>query len=477
MMSFNGPHTNGNSQGPHTAQSSTSLLTSTPSNPSATYQFRVFDNSTDPYVPSAVHSPIVEQRHLTSSRHPSSPSAPPSHLQHPSQRPSGPQHPSPQPTVTTIGHRNNSLTGSTTSVSGPPTSRPSSSLNREALEAAIWKEIQTLNLVNPRVTIGSPQTRKSEYNTLKKSVPPHVLEAYNAFLLELRRDTPAGCPDVYTVLNNFWLPTTSTYFKLINSRASFSSSLGAHRFFYWDPMYLLISGIQCPACSSRLQRDGFHGPCPVLNIGEPYYLIGQVYTCPTCTKRPEGALGLYLSWDENVLRMLPEMLSKEFPAHIKPWGAFSDSFVDFVRASAKAGTDAKQVLEIIRTICKMDTLRADSYPLTQQQLPPSPVPTPASPEVSESLSRYLRNLMTGNSSCPSVKGVITDPGIGIPFSQNRLHLQESLRLRPTAPETQVHLVKTLFTLLKRATSIPSRRVLGLRTAPPPIAARAPTALE
>jgi hypothetical protein len=343
------------------------------------FQYHRYNNPPDQLASSAVHSPIIEPHRLTTPLSGSSPSAPLTHLHAPhNHRPVPASQPvPPQPPVTPVNatSRNHAST---------VPSRPSMSRvvtpHWEQIEANIWKEIQKLNIANPRVTITSARTRAAEYNALKRSVSSSVLSGYSDHLKELRRQTPADCPDTYTILNSFWLPGVSPYFQLTTSRQAYSSTLSNHRFFYWDPMYLLVGGIPCPICSSRLTRDGFHGPCPVLNVGDPFYLIGQVYKCSSCDRRQDISAGLFLSWDESILTSLPERLGKEFPARIQSWGAVSNSLHELVQASAKAGMDPKQVCEIIRTVCKVD-IPSPMDPAAMQELPPSPITAPSSPEV------------------------------------------------------------------------------------------------
>lgn len=252
--------------------------------------------------------------------------------------------------------------------------------NWEALEASIWKEIQALNFVNPRVVVANVKSRNADLAALRRNVPENVVTAYADHLRELQRETPAGCPDAYTILNSFWLPGIASYFHLTTSRSYASSPPTNYRFFYWDPMYLLVGGIPCPHCSSQLVRDGFHGPCPVIDLGDPFYLIGQAYKCSHCLRRQEGpASGLYLSWDEDILKSLPVPLAKEFPAHNTPWGSFSNQLRDLVRALAKEGMDAKHVAVAIRMVCKPGGSTTQAS--TREDVLDSAVTTPASPEV------------------------------------------------------------------------------------------------
>jgi hypothetical protein len=264
--------------------------------------------------------------------------------------------------------------------------KPNTPPNREVTEASIWKEIQALGFVNPRVVVENAKSRSADASALKRIVPADVFVAYADHLRELRRETPAGCPDAYTILNSFWLPGIASYFQLTTSRSSASTPPSNYRFFYWDPMYLLVGGIPCPHCSSQLVRDGFHGPCPVIDLGNPFYLIGQAYKCATCSRRQEGpAGGVFLSWDEGILKSLPAPLAKEFPAYNTPWGSFSNEIRDLVRAMAREGMDPKHVAGAIKAVCKPGGSSVPEGSTPRMQGLESPITTPASPEVRDIL--------------------------------------------------------------------------------------------
>lgn len=282
----------------------------------------------------------------------------------------------------TVGPSSSSQT--TPTASRYANARHSISHNWKQLEMAMWNEVQQLNLVDTRLVHHASHLRDGKSLSFRGWVPTSVFTAYNEHLGELRRETPARCPDAYTILNSFWLPVISPYFQLTTSRSSYSSALSDHRFFYWDPMYLLVGGIPCPSCSSHLVRDGFFGPYPVLHVGNPFYLIGQTYKCPNCSRKPvmgAKSAGVYLSWDSNVLKSLPAALAQEFPAELKPWGVVSKEMNDLVQASAKAGIDAKQVGETIRAICKPNIASGEDISVDLEPLP-SPNTAPSSPEVS-----------------------------------------------------------------------------------------------
>ncbi|KAG9042957.1 hypothetical protein FS842_001949, partial [Serendipita sp. 407] len=270
----------------------------------------------------------------------------------------------------------------------------------EKIENDAWLEIQSLNYPNPRVVLTPETSRQADRTSLKRMVPPEVLTAYREHLRELKRETPAHCPDTYTILNSFWLPDISPYFQLTTSRSSYTSILSNHRFFFWDPMFLLVGGIPCPTCSTQLARDGFHGPCPVLDVGNPFYLIGQTYKCQNCASRPDALLstpalpngnqnpGLYLSWDDYVLKSLPDALSKEFPAIIKPWGAFSKELHAMIKSAVRAGVEPSRIAMMVKTTCKPGTLDPSNSFGQDDSVLASPVTAPSSPGLSDRQRLY-----------------------------------------------------------------------------------------
>ncbi|PVG01877.1 hypothetical protein CPB86DRAFT_61548 [Serendipita vermifera] len=329
---------------------------------------------------SGINSPLLNHRNSLNSRRASSPSSA-THYLPPNHR-AGPLHPpNTIPPSATQTNPPRTTSGAPAQVQQPAPTTRQINMNWEVLESVMWKEIQRMNFVNPHVLLGAAKSRQVDAEALRRSVPTSVLLAYHDHLRELRRETPARCPDTYTILNSFWLPGISPYFQLTTSRSSYSSSLSNHRFFFWDPMYLLVGGIHCPNCSTSLSRDGFHGPCQVIDINEPFYLIGQIYKCANCSKRPDPSGGLYISWDESILKALPETLAREFPAHVKQWGAFSRPLHDLVRATARAGVDSKALAEMIRAICKIPPPPTPEELAAMPQPLASPITAPSSPEV------------------------------------------------------------------------------------------------
>lgn len=152
-----------------------------------------------------------------------------------------------------------------------------------------------------------------------------VETAFRAHLVSLspkeNRQQPSApdTPSLYSVMKTFWLPTSPSYFSLTAS-SSTSRTPSEHRFVYWDPLPLLFNGLACPKCASLLANKGrIHtGPIMVHDLERPFYIIGCKYTCTNadCKSDSSDSPSTYASTDGRILRILPEVLKKEFPAHL-----------------------------------------------------------------------------------------------------------------------------------------------------------------
>lgn len=126
-------------------------------------------------------------------------------------------------------------------------------------------------------------------------------------------------PSLYSVMKTFWLPSSPSYFSLTSS-ASTSRIPSEHRFIYWDPLPLLFNGLACPTCAAPLANKGRiqTGPIMVHDLEKPFYIIGCKYECMNsdCKTGSGNSPSTYASTDGRILRALPEVLKKEFPAHL-----------------------------------------------------------------------------------------------------------------------------------------------------------------
>ncbi|KZV61644.1 hypothetical protein PENSPDRAFT_759288 [Peniophora sp. CONT] len=134
-------------------------------------------------------------------------------------------------------------------------------------------------------------------------------------------------PAIYTAVRTFWLPTSPSWFSMTAS-GSTNAPAPEHRFLYWDPLPLVVGGVQCAYCTTPLIHRGNikSGPLKIYDFGRPFYIIGCEYACtsPTCTAAFPGGRR-FTSTDPDVMRGLPELLRSELQAHLyvgKPHDAF-----------------------------------------------------------------------------------------------------------------------------------------------------------
>jgi len=121
---------------------------------------------------------------------------------------------------------------------------------------------------NHTATSGSQRTHHS--------LPPAVQEAYEKHKQYLKQVAgPKSIPHLYAIHQTFWVPQKSNYFILNGSKKPQPSQLYGHRWFYWDPDYLVEGGFQCPNCRAHLHRHGFTRPRRVVDLHDVFYMIGQ----------------------------------------------------------------------------------------------------------------------------------------------------------------------------------------------------------
>lgn len=174
-------------------------------------------------------------------------------------------------------------------------------------------------------------------------LPPGVQAAYSSHLPLLRQRSEGGVPILYQAYRTFWLPRNSNYFVLtdpthpartevLNAPTSGDPptadvQVSNPSFFYWDPLPLLPSPLQCmsPGCSYNLEHDGF---AKVLKkvasqsedadaLSSGFWLVAARYKCEHCKASVAGSGKRYnsiIAWDPRLLAKLPPALRAEFPA-------------------------------------------------------------------------------------------------------------------------------------------------------------------
>lgn len=207
------------------------------------------------------------------------------------------------------------------------------------------------------------------------ALPREVLSTYRSHIGHLSGSHSLA----YNILKTFWLPYSPLLFRLVLPRSSSSSksvqrnfstsqrgpasslnsnfpssasqptvngdshsthrspvaaelNYDSHRFFYWDPFYLSLSGpLNCPVCqnASLTHLGPIHtGPLRVFDLPSSstpsanahaneglvpavFYVIGMQYGCSqqTCGNK-------FNSWDPRIINNLPPVLADEWPVHL-----------------------------------------------------------------------------------------------------------------------------------------------------------------
>ncbi|KAG9033551.1 hypothetical protein FS837_002437, partial [Tulasnella sp. UAMH 9824] len=174
-------------------------------------------------------------------------------------------------------------------------------------------------------------------------LPPGVQAAYSSHLPLLRQRSESGMPILYQAYRTFWLPRNSNYFVLtdpthparahvLNAPTSGDTStadvqVSNPSFFYWDPLPLQPSPMQClsPSCSHHLEHDGFAKVLKkVANQSDDsnapssgFWLVAARYKCEHCKSRVTESGKKYnsvIAWDPRLLAKLSPALRAEFPA-------------------------------------------------------------------------------------------------------------------------------------------------------------------
>ncbi|KAF8640243.1 hypothetical protein AX16_010138 [Volvariella volvacea WC 439] len=207
----------------------------------------------------------------------------------------------------------------------------------------------------------------NSFNLLPSGPSSSGIPAEQAYQLHLDSLTPNPAeppqtiPTQYSSRKTFWLPVSPPYFTLTASASTARTPLSEHRFFYWDPMPIVFTGIACPQCGSLLYNNGCikSGPIKVHDIEKPFFIIGCEYVCPSPQCRRKFA-----STDVSILNSLPIKLRDEFPAmlcsetdlgsghQVWCWKAvgISISLWRMVQASLTFGLKKDQIFQLIYAI-------------------------------------------------------------------------------------------------------------------------------
>jgi hypothetical protein len=242
-------------------------------------------------------------------------------------------------------------------------------------------------------------------------------EAFTTHLLALKPNN--GIPYLYSVVRTFWIPCSPAFFSLVTPSGIGRPVQTPDRFFYWDPLPLIVMGLPCPgACGGVLEGHGRipHGVLAVHDIRDPFYIIGAEYVCTSekCVAAcgPEGRI--LSSVDGSVMRALPPGLRKEFPAHLlntdndrgageDAWNwsvcGVSNGLWDLVRSALRVSTAPAGILELIR--CTRDGVPDHSSFSPPQPTPPhESISAPPMPSASMEDSMEVEAALEESASTP-----------------------------------------------------------------------------
>jgi hypothetical protein len=184
----------------------------------------------------------------------------------------------------------------------------------------------------------------------RRKVPSFVMTAFNEHIALVKASTTGHGSTtkvgIYNQLGSFWFPKKHPFFYL-QAHSLIPEKLLIPRFFYWDPQSLPLSMFRClqkQSCIGQLTRHGYiQFPRRVLDLPEPFYLIGVRYKCNTCGHTCS-------SWDSKVMEQLPSGLASQFPAHLTWRSGMSKALFGIMRSCFQNGMGGKQFADMLNTL-------------------------------------------------------------------------------------------------------------------------------
>ncbi|KAF5381364.1 hypothetical protein D9615_008300 [Tricholomella constricta] len=180
-----------------------------------------------------------------------------------------------------------------------------------------------------------------------RPLPPWISKDFNTYIKESQNRGPDGLPPLYRDHQTFWFPQRATFFTLKDDDIS-PQKLYDRRYFLWDPLSLLVHGIQCPneGCTARLWRHShIRRPRRVVDLNGSFRIIGYRYQCPDCCP-PKPVT--FRSWDPRIIAQLPPDLAAEFPARLTYRSGISTDILSLMRSCFQHGMGSKQFSNAIR---------------------------------------------------------------------------------------------------------------------------------
>ncbi len=199
------------------------------------------------------------------------------------------------------------------------------------------------------VRAGETQTVPPPKGRQRRARPTWLMEAYNARVAESSQRGLDKLPALYRQ-GTFWFPQKSSFFLLRRLNPTPQSQYNP-RFFLWDPLPLVPSGIACPRCHNALSRHSHaRSPRRVVDLDQPFWLIGYIYRCTSCTNPRTQKRGTvtFRSWDSRILAALPPELRAEFPARLSWRSGMSLRLYHLMRSCIQSGMGAKQFSDAVR---------------------------------------------------------------------------------------------------------------------------------
>jgi hypothetical protein len=191
----------------------------------------------------------------------------------------------------------------------------------------------------------------SAKSRIRHQLPNWLREQFNRHLEESNGRERGGLPPLYRDHQTFWFPKPSPYFALQNVNVLSPHKLFHADFFLWDPEALLLDGIPCPHCSTKLHRHGSSRvPRRCVDLHRTFWIIGYIYRCPACVNvKSQKKTVTFRSWDTRIIQQLPRSLASQFPAMLSFRSGISESLFMFMRSCFQSGMGSKQFSDALRT--------------------------------------------------------------------------------------------------------------------------------
>ncbi|KAF8419486.1 hypothetical protein L210DRAFT_3766619 [Boletus edulis BED1] len=183
----------------------------------------------------------------------------------------------------------------------------------------------------------------------------HYYQLRDRLVSEMKRNS-SHMPTCYDQFTFFDGPEN----RFLAARSSYDGSAAGifhqPRYFIWLP-HLLVDRIPCPACKAAcrtgtkaatvyLQKHGFvNSPRRVVGLEENIFIVGYHYHCghQSCGKN-------YQSWSPAILRMLPNIISDQFPFRLTHRCGLTDQLASLLREAFRGGVSPCVFTTLVRAM-------------------------------------------------------------------------------------------------------------------------------